>query len=423
MSHEAIIATIQCAIHPNANNLQIGSVNGFTVIVSNTTKSGDVGIFFMADSQLDHQFCLRNKLYRKHPETGEVMGGYLEANRRVRTIRLRSINSEGLWLPLSSLDYMNHNLKVGDLVGELNGAIISQKYYPPATLRAMGNRDKKAIKEVEFPFFSKHYETSQLRFVIDTIPRGAHIILTEKLHGTSARSGKHLRVKQRLPWLKKIGIDLTKKYYDSVYGSRNVTFTEESQIVSANNYTKDHLLDFNYRLAHHKLFNCINGETFYYEIVGYENDVRPIMTAHDLSGSDEIKKELKNRFNKDKMIYSYGCRPGQSKIFVYRITYKIDGHEIDLSWNQVVKRCLALGIPTVPLIDSFIYFGDKDQILNKCREFKYSLLSHDHIPEGVCVKIEHPSMEKIVKYKTFEFCHLEGIQKQDDDFIDKEDIS
>ena len=423
MSHEAIVATIQVSKHPNADKLQIGSVNGFTVIVSDKIKTGDVGIFFMADSQIDYNYCIQNKLYRKHPDTGEVMGGYLEANRRIRTLRLRGIDSEGLWLPLSSLSYMSHNLKVGDIVGELNGIVFSTKYYPPATIRAMINRSQKVPKEIEFPYFKKHYETSQLRFVIDTIPKGATIIMTEKIHGTSARSGKHLRIKPRFRWLKKIGIDLSKKYFDSVYGSRNVTFVNDVKPVSANNDTKNLSVDFNYRLSHHKKFNCINGETFYYEIVGYENGLRCIMPSHDISTTDEIKKELNAKYKKNKLDYTYGCVPGESKIFVYRITYDIDGHEIDLSWDQVVKRCTALGIETVPFVDKFIYSGDKEEILSKCRNFNQSKLTDDHIPEGLCLKIEHPSMNKIVKYKTFTFCHLEGIQKQDDNFVDVEDVS
>jgi len=423
MSHEAIVATIQVSKHPNADRLQVGSVNGFTVIVSDKIKTGDVGIFFMADSQLEYNYCLKNKLFRKHPETGEVIGGYLEANRRVRTIRLRGVDSEGLWLPLSSLDYMSHNLKLGDIVGEINGIVFSTKYYPPATIRAMANRSIKTPKEVEFPFFKKHYETSQLRFVIDTIPKGATIIMTEKLHGTSARSGKHLRIKPRFPWLKKIGIDLSKKYFDSVYGSRNVTFTEDKEPASSNNDTLNEPLTFNYRLDHHKKFNCINGETFYYEIVGYENGLRPIMTSHDISPTDEIKTELNKKFSTNTMAYTYGCAPGTSKIFVYRITYDIDGHEIDLSWDQVVRRCTSLGLETVPLVDKFIYSGNKEEILDKCRKFNQSMLTDKHIPEGLCLKIEHPTMNKIVKYKTFTFCHLEGIQKQDDNFVDTEDIS
>ena len=53
---------------------------------------------------------------------------------------------------------------------------------------------------------------------------------------------------------------------------------------------------------------------------------------------------------------------------------------------------------------------------------KPSLLDSSHIEEGVCLRIEHDKME-IFKQKSFSFCVLEGIIKEDQNYIDTEEAS
>src|SRR5688572_8565759 len=87
--YEAIVARVKTRPHPNADRVQLGDVLGYQVVVCLDTQDGELGVFFPVDGQLSHEFCLANRLYVKHPDTGEPMGGYFDAKRRVRAQRFR----------------------------------------------------------------------------------------------------------------------------------------------------------------------------------------------------------------------------------------------------------------------------------------------------------------------------------------------
>lgn len=93
--YTALITKIRTSPIPGADFVQKGNCSGYTVVVGKEVKDGDLGIFFPADGQLSQRMTIENNLYRKDPKTGkENKGGYLENNRRVRTIKLRKIPSE-----------------------------------------------------------------------------------------------------------------------------------------------------------------------------------------------------------------------------------------------------------------------------------------------------------------------------------------
>ena len=74
--------------HNNADKLQVANALGYQVIVGSDAHDGDVGIVFPEGGKLSHEMLLANCLYRKHPETGEVMGGYFETSGRIKTCLL-----------------------------------------------------------------------------------------------------------------------------------------------------------------------------------------------------------------------------------------------------------------------------------------------------------------------------------------------
>jgi RNA ligase (TIGR02306 family) len=430
--YEAIICKIQnVRNHPNADKLNLATVSGFQIVIGKEHKEGELGIFFPCDGQLTHEHCMANNLYRKNPETNEPMGGLFEKSRRVKSVKLRGEYSNGFWQPISSLAWCGkNNLKEGDLLNTLNGHKICDKYYTPETLKRINNKKSTKKTEIEFPCFHKHIDTKQLRYHINKIPKNARLYISEKLHGTSGRTGRHKAVTIYRGFFHRLyqkiikGISIKniknrknkKEEWKYVTGSRNILLDFKEKKDGFYKGT-------NFREDIHKIISSIGlhkGETLYYEIVGYTDNAVPIMGSYQTIDKDIIKEYSEN------IIFSYGCSINEKlyDFYVYRITLtNEDGIEIDYSWPQVKKRCMELGLKTP---NSFaVDFSFKELLLEKCREYvdKPSSLDNSHPTEGVVVRVEHEDMFDFLKYKGDIFCELEGIRKNSDYCIDEEEIS
>ena len=179
--------------HSNADRLQVANIFDCNVIVDMNTKVGDIGIFFPVDGQLSKAYCEQNNLCRKKDENGKNIGGYLDEDKRcVRAMGLRGERSEGLFMPLTSLEKFCDisTLNVGDQITTINGNEICCKYIPKSVNRHTPNNSKsrrfKANKqklEKRYPFFAEHIDTPQLKYNPDMFKPGELIIMTEKLHG------------------------------------------------------------------------------------------------------------------------------------------------------------------------------------------------------------------------------------------------
>lgn len=435
--YTALVCRIETSPIDGADNIQKGTCSGYNVIVSKEVKNNQLGIFFPSDGQLTHQMCFENKLYRKHPKTGEKLGGYLEKNRRVRNIKLLGITSEGIWLPLDSLKWVGLGRKFkktydtdinitrvveGAQFTHFNGVRICRKYVTPATRskserklplkqrvsnwirNKFGNQDRRS--------FPMHFETAKLRHAIGgmTLSEKAYLYITIKMHGTSARSGRvrDTSIKSRVK-----GYFGLKPKYKDILGTRRCILPHPSvndeYRFTAHNMIKGHLRD---------------GEIIYYEIVGYgENG--PIMDRHKVT--DKI---LRKKYG-DTMTYSYGMYPveeGKSAvygvnfdIYVYRITH----FGIELSPSEIYRRCQALGLKTVPLIKKFHWgTSNKRDFLDQCSKLSNveNKIDQSHIHEGICVRIIDGMKDVTYKYKNATFCLLEGIKKNEDNYEDPEEI-
>lgn len=189
MTYEArITALTNVREHPNADKLKLATAHGHQVVVGLDHVDGDVGVFFPTDGVLDHQFCLENELYPITDENGNRIGGgfFSPKKARVRAQRFRGEKSEGFWIPLSSLAYTGvklDDLHEGYTFDTINGQKICEKWYAPATLRAMQAGQSRARKENAM--FAKHIDT--LRYQYDAekyLQAGALVWVSEKLHGT-----------------------------------------------------------------------------------------------------------------------------------------------------------------------------------------------------------------------------------------------
>lgn len=428
----------------DANRIVSANALGYYVIVSaEISQNTQLGVVFPSDGRLTHDMLMNNNLYRKNPATGEAMGGYFEANGRVKSIKLRGVKSEAFWTPVSSLLWTGLSLSdIHDLynkaheAGEnysfdtLNGYKICEKYYTPATLRAMNQSNKvgkKTKKPQDYaPDFVRHFDTSKLREVVQFFT-GKDIVfqVSEKLHGTSGRTGNVLWTKRN--WyqnlLSKIGLYRDK--YRVISGTRRVVYDPDKLAVGGY-YENDKFR----QIVHDSIGWLLHeGEVLYYEIVGYTDTGALIMDTHGLDKTTMKESGIPSAEYKqygDVMRYTYGCEPDNEipfKVYVYRITQ--DG--VDLSYREMRERAAELGLYVVPHLGyvRVVETDSVDDIMKKVEVLTRgnSVLDDRHIKEGVCLRIEDENGIRIFKYKSFMFCLLEGIRKNSDEYVDLEEIS
>jgi len=171
MSYYAIVTALKnVRKHPNADRLQLASVFGNTICVDLTYTDGQLGVYFPTGGQLSVAFAEANNLLRKKDAEGNNIGGYMDPDKRnVAAIKLRGEKSDGLFLPLNSLETFGDisTLKAGDRIDVFNGTEICTKYIPKINIRrgsfSEGNRTRKTKAPIA-PLFAEHADTEQLAY-------------------------------------------------------------------------------------------------------------------------------------------------------------------------------------------------------------------------------------------------------------------
>ena len=440
--------------HPNADRLLLADVFGNTVCVSLDYTEGQVGVYFPTDGQLSAEFAEKNNLVRKKDEAGNNIGGYMDPDKRnVTAIRLRGEKSDGLFLPLSCLNYCyahgdaSIELRVGDVIdGCVNGHEICQKYIPRTnkSVRVSGGNKTRKHKVPTAPLFAEHADTEQLAYNLSAFKPGDEIEITLKMHGTSQRTGY-------LPVLK--------GYKDSIAcRSTNVLRNMVNKIIGKEKYEEQHdgepIYDWGYvsgtrrvvlesyeggfygdnqfREQHSKVFEgkLMKGETVYYEVVGFTSSGQPIMS--DASNKKLNDKEFIKQYGETTR-FSYGCKPTvsidcddiQSDIYVYRMTMtNEDGFVVEYTPDFMRYRCEQMGVKCVPVFWRGIipeHPGSKDDPTITAGEWVKNVaeLYYDgpdpvgktHVREGVVVRIVNRPKFAAYKHKGWSFKVLEGIVK------------
>lgn len=348
---------------------------GFQAIVGKGTQVGDVGIVFPAETQLSEDFCRANNLFRHSDRNqDQSVRGYLEDNRRVKAMKFRGHRSDALFLPLSSLDYTGAKvgeLKIGDTFDELNGVRICEKYQ--VKRRASGSRaqQKAAVRfnRVDPRYLPEHYDSENYFRNAGAIAPDTQIVVTQKLHGTSARIG-HTIVARKLSWMeglaKRLGVKVAESEYDYVFGSRKVikdVHNPDGGFYGVDIWTE----------AGKKLEGILPQNFILYgELVGYTPD-----------GGD-IQKG-----------YHYGQETGTNDLYVYRVAFvNAQGRIVDLTWDQVVAFCSELGLKTV----SELWRGrHADLDVQSFMDRRYAdtglsqaipLDDNGTVDEGVCIRVD-----------------------------------
>src|SRR5688500_12924576 len=133
MSGEALVCRLQnISPIPGADKIVQASLFGETIITSKDTSDGTLGLLFDCETQLSHEFCHANSLYRHSDfNANKEEVGYFEDNRRVRPIKLRGIKCTAMFVPLDCLDFTGEDassLKEGMHLKVFGGVEICDKY-------------------------------------------------------------------------------------------------------------------------------------------------------------------------------------------------------------------------------------------------------------------------------------------------------
>lgn len=330
----------------NCDNVVHTNIMGNLVITSKDTKIGDVGLYFPVETQLSKEYCRVNNLYRHSENNSDPdKKGYMEDNRRIRCVKFRGHESQGLFMPISSVsEFLDEGdeLFIGDEFDTLNDHSICNKYV--VKIRESNPSNKKVKKPKESKIidnqFRFHEDTNMLYKNLDKFNPEDYIHISYKLHGTSGISSKVLCKKKLSLWNKigkLLGFNIVNTQYDYIYASRKVIKNSDLN-PNASHFYEDDI----WGLAHDIVKDYLtNGLTLYYEIVGY------------LPSGASIQKD-----------YDYGQEPNTFGIYIYRITYtNTEGKVFEYSTKQVQEWCKLNGLKAVPEL----YYGKAKEFIQDGR--------------------------------------------------------
>lgn len=395
---------------------------GNSVLVGKDYPENELYLFFPAECQISHAFLSKNNLYRHNELNSDTTEkGYFEDSRRVKAQKFKGVISSGFIVPARALIGLTPGgigIQEGDEFNEIDGIEICRKYYRKQQGQTGFSNPRAKVLDniIDSVFAPEHPDTAHLlknahKFDLDT-----RIIVSYKLHGTSART-YHTVVKRKLNWkerlAKRFGVKVQEEEYNYVAASRRTLKSVAFEELPGKNHffvegdlwsevAREHLKDKMYK-----------GEAVYYEIIG------------KTYGGEEIQGG-----------YSYGYQ--EPKIFIYRIAnINPQGVEVDLPYDQMVARADQLGHDVCPLFfqgtfGEFIDKYDNGQtytdvvepltriFYNKLLE-KPSIIDPSVVEEGFCVRIDssYPKAE-IYKIKSKKFLEYES-KAQDKELVNLED--
>jgi hypothetical protein len=389
-------------------------VFGNTCIIPKSYDLNKLYIFFPSETVLSKDYLSQNNIYRNSNLNDDMVSkGYFEENGRIKAIKFKGNKSTGFVMPIQSLDVLGIDssyINDGVEFNTINGINICKKYVVPSNSSNISREKLTRILDeiIDSKLFPEHIDTSHLLRNIDRLNLLDYIVISIKLHGTSARTG-YTQVKRKLSFVEKVakflGAEIKTEEYKYVVGSRRVVKSIDFQTLN----NKNHFYaagDIWTRVAKEHLKGKLHkGEMVYYEIIG--------------------------KFNGAEIQRGYSYMYEEPKVFVYRITHLNEqGIEIDLEWNQVATRCKELGLETVPVIyrgslNKYLYsnigksdlepgtFTEELQALfeNHLRSHyidQPSILDYKVVEEGICVRVEKYPHPETYKFKSPEFLIHEG---------------
>lgn len=424
-----------------SDNLLVANINGYQVLTNIECIQSELKIFFPSGGIINHDLLRLTNSYRakyglnkdpNHP------GGFFEDHKRIRSIRMRGTNSEGILFPLSSLELLDIDTSKIKKDQQLNAItnrngdelILCSKFVPTHMTRVKVVNSSLYYHPSQVPDFQQHIDTLQFRQNTRIIPDGTAIFISEKEHGTSGRTG-FLPVLEELPDWK---LFLNRFLPDFL----EFKAKEEYQIVSGTRRTilKPNTGDWYRQHATEVLTPFIQKDwTIYYEIVGYEvktaDQEPPFKPLFSHSVDKKTQKTLYKTYG-PKVDYLYNATEQfPIEVVVYRIHDGSKFLTVDEmaalvnSWDSGIIRPM-----TYSLLDPCFTNTEENvnQLISEIEKIikLYHTKWTKHPSEGVCLHLETnhlPDSKKIMKWKSFEFSLLEEIAYSNKDYIDHEEIS
>lgn len=340
--------------HPNADKLQLTSVDNQTVVVGLNAKEGDEYIFFPLETAINKKFlAFTNSFSDPLLNSDGKTKGFFNDKGRVKAIKLRGTPSEGYLVPIKdflawtqanpaewaeadfngkefdSVDFIVYD---GDLGTTNVTELVCEKYVPYTIVKGPANapKQKKELRHNRIVpgQFHFHVDTAQLKKNIHMIRPEDTITISEKLHGTSVVISNVL-VNRKLKWyeklLKRLGVKIQDKEYDMVYSSRSVIKNAYEVPKTHNHFYKEDV----WGLAAKRVYPFLKpGMTAYAEIVGYTPNGTCIQKGYD-----------------------YGCSQGDFEVYIYRMT-QIDpfGNVLELTTNQIKRFVDGTGTKMIKMV-------------------------------------------------------------------------
>lgn len=408
---------------PNSDSLYLAECLNEGVIVGPESYEGQRVIYFPADGCLNYDFAMKFGLMRKDKD-GNPAGGYLDyPSCHIRAIKLRGNRSEGIAIDLQKVadaydcpDLVT-DTEGGNLVTHICGIEVCKKYIPKRKVDTrQGKTSYKGRKQagIIYPEFAMHADTEQLDYNLDVFRPGDRLNLSLKMHGTSQRS---MRTDAVLPDTGIVGFfrklfhmkPRTKEVY--VCGTRRTVL---------DNFEGGFYGNDAFRKVHHDAIEryVTPGMEVFYEIVGYygEGADQTIMPVGDNKKVGD--KEFVKEFGKESR-FVYGCKPGESKMYVYRITD--NGREY--TPEEIRNWCERAGVNHVPYLFDMEFTTTEEllKVIDDYFEDLHDPVGKTHIKEGVVVRILNRPIWRAYKKKTYEFKVIEGIIKMTSDAPDMEE--
>lgn len=352
----------------NSDHLAETKVNGETIIVNkDEVKEGDIMLYISNECKIAYWFLSSNNMYEdytlnsnneevkrkltenpnfKSTDEYKKMKGYFNKYGRVRMITLRGVNSFGVLLKPSSLEYaasimgcklgVDWEKEVGNDFDTVCGTEFVSVYIPPIKKpRNSGTGLKK--KENHFYRFKRvidgqlrfHYDTGLLKKNLDVFTEDSHITATVKLHGTSFICG-NLVVNHPKKWFKArrwcnhyLHTNFEEVYpdYGMVCSSRRVIGNEYGNSKYPDGYYGGNFPSI-YKEYAEWIYPAIpKNVTIYGEICGYKT-----------GESTFIQKN-----------YDYGCMTGTNFLMIYRATEHLpDDTYKEYSIEEIIHLTYAM---------------------------------------------------------------------------------
>lgn len=367
-----IIKISKPRIHPNADRLQIVTVDFQNVITGLDAKEGDLYVYFPLESQINKDFLSwSNSFSSKELNADKSQASFFHKTGRVRATRLRSILSEGYihpvasinkWLIHAGIDFQIIDDDVDLEFDSFGETLFVNKYSPPVKNSGGTPKNKQAKKESRLVDgqFHVHGDTANLKRNMFKINPDDFVSISYKIHGCNATFAnvlvkKPLNVFEKV--LKVLGVNIVDTMYDSVYSSRRVIKNGYADKKQDSFYNFDVWTDAAKRLEG----KIKEGISLYCEIAG------------QMPNGSWIQPQ-----------YDYGMNANDYGVWVFRITYTSPSGDVyEFSTAQVKNYCEKFDIPMAPLF----YYG-------KAKDMYPDVAIDDNWHENVLEKLKGDYNEK-----------------------------